>query len=194
LLPAGANRRVGLAPTGKRRLVTAHPHSCHLAFENGRNRRNLPVAAGCGEGPVTEPTAATQHGRRERLFMPSPVVRARHRDRSKKVDTGTSGSRNADREIGLLRRSGNGSIEPYSLPGPFSQECSSACGRRGDGRVVGAGFSRASYARPGSWHRSGTVRCRPPPPRTAQICGPGSVQEEHPSLSSRTSPYRLRAR
>src|SRR6266478_298929 len=27
LLPAGANRRVGLAPTGKRRLVTAHPHS-----------------------------------------------------------------------------------------------------------------------------------------------------------------------
>src|SRR6202521_3113641 len=25
LLPAGANRRVGLAPTGKRRLVTAHP-------------------------------------------------------------------------------------------------------------------------------------------------------------------------
>jgi hypothetical protein len=29
LLPAGANRRVGLAPTGKRRLVTAHPHTCH---------------------------------------------------------------------------------------------------------------------------------------------------------------------
>src|SRR6185437_6160319 len=28
LLPAGANRRVGLAPTGKRRLVTAHPQSC----------------------------------------------------------------------------------------------------------------------------------------------------------------------
>src|SRR5271169_4042658 len=27
LLPAGANRRVGLAPTGKRRLVTAHPQS-----------------------------------------------------------------------------------------------------------------------------------------------------------------------
>jgi len=37
---------------------------------NDRNRRNFPVAAGCGEGPVTEPTAATQHGRRERLFMP----------------------------------------------------------------------------------------------------------------------------
>src|SRR5882757_5580528 len=30
LLPAGANRRVGLAPTGKRRLVTAHPQSSHL--------------------------------------------------------------------------------------------------------------------------------------------------------------------
>src|SRR6516225_1204277 len=30
LLPAGANRRVGLAPTGKRRLVTAHPHFRHL--------------------------------------------------------------------------------------------------------------------------------------------------------------------
>jgi hypothetical protein len=29
LLPAGANRRVGLAPTGKRRLVTAHPHCGH---------------------------------------------------------------------------------------------------------------------------------------------------------------------
>src|SRR6266700_168937 len=29
LLPAGANRRVGLAPTGKRRLVTAHPHCSH---------------------------------------------------------------------------------------------------------------------------------------------------------------------
>src|SRR3981081_3955415 len=26
LLPAGAHRRGGLAPTGKRRLVTAHPH------------------------------------------------------------------------------------------------------------------------------------------------------------------------
>jgi hypothetical protein len=29
LLPAGANRRVGLAPTGKRRLVTAHPQDGH---------------------------------------------------------------------------------------------------------------------------------------------------------------------
>src|SRR3982075_122199 len=29
LLPAGANRRVGLAPPGKRRLVTAHPHAGH---------------------------------------------------------------------------------------------------------------------------------------------------------------------
>jgi hypothetical protein len=30
LLPAGANRRAGLAPAGKRRLVTAHPHGRHL--------------------------------------------------------------------------------------------------------------------------------------------------------------------
>src|SRR5215472_15109295 len=29
LLPAGANRRVGLAPTGKRRLFTAHADSGH---------------------------------------------------------------------------------------------------------------------------------------------------------------------
>jgi hypothetical protein len=29
LLPAGANRRVGLAPTGKRRLVTAHAETSH---------------------------------------------------------------------------------------------------------------------------------------------------------------------
>src|SRR5437762_9903797 len=29
LLPAGANRRVGLAPTGKRRLITAHTQSGH---------------------------------------------------------------------------------------------------------------------------------------------------------------------
>jgi hypothetical protein len=29
LLPAGANRRVGLAPTGKRRLFTAHAVSGH---------------------------------------------------------------------------------------------------------------------------------------------------------------------
>src|SRR5712675_597614 len=32
LLPAGANRRVGLAPTGKRRLVTAHTHSGPLRW------------------------------------------------------------------------------------------------------------------------------------------------------------------
>jgi hypothetical protein len=32
LLPAGANRRVGLAPTGKRRLVTAHTQG--VSFSN----------------------------------------------------------------------------------------------------------------------------------------------------------------
>src|SRR5256714_15181667 len=31
LLPAGANRRVGLAPTGKRRLITAHTLCGHSA-------------------------------------------------------------------------------------------------------------------------------------------------------------------
>jgi hypothetical protein len=35
LLPAGANRRVGLAPTGKRRLVTAHTHKRHSAHIGG---------------------------------------------------------------------------------------------------------------------------------------------------------------
>ena len=47
LLPAGANRRVGLAPTGKRRLVTAHPLSghCRMAREAARTgrRRRFPV-------------------------------------------------------------------------------------------------------------------------------------------------------
>src|SRR6478672_7867971 len=42
LLPAGANRRVGLAPTGKRRLVTAHPLSSHwplsIQFRRGRTQ------------------------------------------------------------------------------------------------------------------------------------------------------------
>src|ERR1700720_2055606 len=36
LLPAGANRRVGLAPTGKRRLVTAHTLSGHSARVSNR--------------------------------------------------------------------------------------------------------------------------------------------------------------
>src|SRR5712664_3074728 len=36
LLPAGANRRVGLAPTGKRRLVTAHPRNGHCQRRDRR--------------------------------------------------------------------------------------------------------------------------------------------------------------
>src|SRR5437870_13771020 len=42
LLPAGANRRVGLAPTGKRRLVTAHPrgnHFCVFSLTAGKFAR-----------------------------------------------------------------------------------------------------------------------------------------------------------
>src|ERR1700720_366164 len=38
LLPAGANRRVGLAPTGKRRLVTAHPRRSALQRGGWRGR------------------------------------------------------------------------------------------------------------------------------------------------------------
>src|SRR5215470_7153108 len=41
LLPAGANRRVGLAPTGKRRLVTAHVESGHEVRFGRRRRRNM---------------------------------------------------------------------------------------------------------------------------------------------------------
>jgi hypothetical protein len=58
LLPAGANRRVGLAPTGKRRLVTAHVVSRHsLPVSNSayvfariarRHKR------GCSPGPTVK--------------------------------------------------------------------------------------------------------------------------------------------
>ena len=60
LLPAGANRRVGLAPTGKRRLVTAHVESRHphriterarrLFRAAGRAFRSLPVRL--SNGPI----------------------------------------------------------------------------------------------------------------------------------------------
>src|SRR5271169_837409 len=46
LLPAGANRRVGLAPTGKRRLITAHTHSGHL--HPGETLLVLGAAGGVG--------------------------------------------------------------------------------------------------------------------------------------------------
>jgi hypothetical protein len=38
LLPAGANRRVGLAPTGKRRLVTAHTQRRPLSPDKKTDR------------------------------------------------------------------------------------------------------------------------------------------------------------
>jgi hypothetical protein len=38
LLPAGANRRVGLAPTGKRRLFTAHAESSRLRVSGDQHR------------------------------------------------------------------------------------------------------------------------------------------------------------
>jgi hypothetical protein len=40
------------------------------ARTNGGNRRILLVAAGCGEGPLTEPTAAARLWEREPLFLP----------------------------------------------------------------------------------------------------------------------------
>src|SRR5438132_750276 len=47
LLPAGANRRVGLAPTGKRRLVTAHtrsgPSACAVRTALDAPFRTLPL-------------------------------------------------------------------------------------------------------------------------------------------------------
>src|ERR1700739_3320194 len=52
LLPAGANRRVGLAPTGKRRLVTAHTQSS----------RSLPATATGNNLPTRdfEPTSVSR--------------------------------------------------------------------------------------------------------------------------------------
>src|SRR5438105_15766522 len=47
LLPAGANRRVRLAPTGKRRLVTAHTH-CGLSTCRAERRV-------CDQGPEARP-------------------------------------------------------------------------------------------------------------------------------------------
>jgi hypothetical protein len=41
LLPAGANRRVGLAPTGKRRLVTAHAETGRWSSSEQPRTRHL---------------------------------------------------------------------------------------------------------------------------------------------------------
>jgi len=62
LLPAGASRRVGLSPTGKRRLSTAHPHSGRPCA----TRSNCRLRCGPGAVSVTELTAGNlpQHGRR----------------------------------------------------------------------------------------------------------------------------------
>jgi hypothetical protein len=53
LLPAGANRRVGLAPTGKRRLVTAHVES------RPSPEAIVDCAGGC-RAPNPNPTPNTQ--------------------------------------------------------------------------------------------------------------------------------------
>src|SRR6516162_1819276 len=52
LLPAGANRRVGLAPTGKRRLVTAHvvsgPSTRHIKVTGGAGPRRQKLSSTTG--------------------------------------------------------------------------------------------------------------------------------------------------
>jgi hypothetical protein len=45
LLPAGANRRVGLASTGKRRLVTAHPQSRRCPMPATSSQRDAGLVA-----------------------------------------------------------------------------------------------------------------------------------------------------
>ena len=52
------------------RLLTRFPAACKYFRSDVRNRRNLLVAAGSGEGPLTEPTAAAQLWEREPLLMP----------------------------------------------------------------------------------------------------------------------------
>jgi hypothetical protein len=83
LLPAGANRRVGLAPTGKRRLVTAHPLSGHcLASRRPPNHSsptwdNLrmplgPVVHPMFIGGATQLECALAH--RSEPFLPRPLA------------------------------------------------------------------------------------------------------------------------
>jgi hypothetical protein len=68
LLPAGANRRVGLAPTGKRRLVTAHVDSRRWPARPGptRSRRKRPYRSARVE--------AIKSTDRQRPSTPGPIV------------------------------------------------------------------------------------------------------------------------
>src|SRR5467141_1009067 len=69
LLPAGANRRVGLAPTGKRRLVTAHPHPRSFSSNNSKaSARRSPqsfVSRGSSEASATAASWQPMRGSRQ---------------------------------------------------------------------------------------------------------------------------------
>ena len=44
------------------------------SFQNGRKRRISFVPVRLNEGPLTKPTPAAQPSRRERVFVPHPVI------------------------------------------------------------------------------------------------------------------------
>src|SRR5437016_9434106 len=71
LLPAGAHRRVGLAPTGKRRLVTAHTLCSHW-----RARASAELGGGSSNsGMLTVKTFLRYEGRtRERLNLKAEIL------------------------------------------------------------------------------------------------------------------------
>src|SRR5580700_2483874 len=73
LLPAGANRRVGLAPTGKRRLVTAHPLSgrslMRLRFGARRRKADFQFLSACVEQLTSCPGGGV---------IPAPISRRGH--------------------------------------------------------------------------------------------------------------------
>jgi hypothetical protein len=74
LLPAGANRRVGLAPTGKRRLVTAHPHSSHSSPWSRRVERGNSRQFRASEVVLGERQARTQSKSKVAFVIWAPGV------------------------------------------------------------------------------------------------------------------------
>src|SRR3984893_6812708 len=68
LLPAGANRRVGLAPTGKRRLVTAHPLCRHWPAARGSaqagGNATLPIRPACDAHALKRTVTRRRRGSR----------------------------------------------------------------------------------------------------------------------------------
>jgi hypothetical protein len=74
LLPAGANRRVGLAPTGKPRLVTAHPLSRHWrrAPATAQLGGYLPLAPGVSTVRSTDLQVRCHGSERDGRDVPIP--------------------------------------------------------------------------------------------------------------------------